>query len=116
MVAGPMPSIWSSWSTDEMPPCSARKSTIFWAVTGPIPSIVSSSSTVAVPRLIGRVGGAGAAHGRGDPARAGGPAGHDNLLAVGEPRREVEPLDLRPCGWTAGALHGVVDARPAGSL
>src|SRR5581483_9595025 len=52
-VAGPMPSISSSWSMDATPPCWSRKSMIFWAVIGPIPSIVSRSSTVAVPRLIG---------------------------------------------------------------
>ena len=112
MVAGPMPSIWSSWSTDEMPPCWSRKSTMFWAVTGPIPSIVSSSSTVAVPRLIGPSL-ASAAPPR-PPATAAPPAasaGHDDLLTVGEPRGEVDPLDLGPRGGAAGALHGVVDAR-----
>ena len=65
------------------------------AVTGPMPSIVSSCSTVALPRLIGPSSRAGAATAAA-PAR---PAlGHDDLLAVGEPRGEVDRFQHRAAG------------------
>ena len=107
IVAGPMPLIWSSCSTEERPPCSSRKSTMFCAVTGPIPSILSSCSTVAVPRLIGPSPAAAA------PRRA--PPGDDDLLAVRQPRREVDRVLVRPGAQAAGALDRVGDPAPAGS-
>ena len=63
---------------------------IFCAVTGPMPSIPSSCSTVALPRLIGPV--------RPPSRRAGGGragTGHDDLLAVAEPRRQVDRVLIR---------------------
>ena len=86
-----------------------------WAVTGPIPSIVSSCSTVAVPRLIGPSGR------RAPPAAAVRAAGrrlrrdHD-LLAVGEPRREVDRVDGRAVAVAPPARSTAsVTREPAGS-
>ena len=93
IVAGPMPLIWSSSSTEERPPCSSRNAMMSAAVTGPMPSIVSSCSTVARAEADRRVGGPPAAAGLGptvDRAGAARAGGHDDLLAVGELRREVD--------------------------
>ena len=98
-----MPLISSSWSTEERPPFWSRNSMIFSAVTGPIPSISSSWSTVALPSEIGPSAAA--------PATAAAAARHDDLLAVAEPRGQVDAVLGRAPGETAGALDRVGDPR-----
>ena len=112
MVAGPMPSIWSSWSTDEVPPCCIAELDDLLGGHRPDPLDRVELLDGRGAERDGRVHRPGATRACNNPNRACGPAGHDDLLPVGQPRREVEPLDLGPGGGAAGALHGVVDARP----
>ena len=90
------------------------------AVTGPIPSIVSSCSTLALPRLIGPSSAAAPAGGRN--AATGADLRNHHLLAVAEPRRQVDRFQRRPAAGATRPLDGVgdpspdrqpVDARPA---
>ena len=75
------------------------------AVTGPIPSIVSRSAWSADPRLIGPSSAAALVRLPHPPRR------HDHLLAVGEPRGEVDRVRLGAAARAAGALDRVGDAR-----
>ena len=93
IVAGPMPEIWSSWSTEARPPCSSRNSTMSAAVTGPMPSIVSSCSTRGGAEADRAVLGAAAPPRR---RRRPGRVRDDHLLAVGEPGGEVDRFQLPP--------------------
>ena len=53
IVAGPMPLIWSSSSTEERPPCWSRKSMMSARSPGRSPRSCRAARAVAVPRLIG---------------------------------------------------------------
>ena len=130
--AGPIPSTSPSWSTLVNAPFSARHATIAAAVTGPTPGSASSCSAVAVLRSSGApddcvdppagavavspVGDDGAAD---RTAQCGGLPGcrceaDDDLLAVGQPARQVETDSVGAVKRAAGRRHRVVHPRTRG--
>ena len=93
----------------ETAPCACRQSTIFCAVTGPMPG--SASSCVERSRSRGSpwpLAPRGASRRRLPGRRR---ARHDDLLPVGERRREVDERDVGPPGRAARAGDRVGDAR-----
>ena len=108
-----MPGISPRSSIERKPPCCRRYSRILLAVAGPTPSRVSSCSAVAVLRLTGAGGGPPGSPAPAPPHRRGtsrAAARHDDLLAVGDLRRQVDRVDVRPRARAARAPHGVLDA------
>ena len=114
IVAGPIPSIWSSWSTDEMPPCWSRNRRFLGGhrpdpldrvelLDGRAPEADRPPAAVypLEPPLAPAT----------DGAR--GPGRHHDLLTVAEPGCEVDRLDLGPRRWRPRPLDRVVDPRAA---